>query len=142
VVRWVDYEVPSTILLPKSFGLKIILVLVDGITALSSSRETLDESTKKPFKTHTAASAADASGPLETALSKLTRRSIAVHTRSLSRRVTSHRVLAFLNHNARLLRKPLSWPTRFCRCFTQQKSNRIEPRQKRRESAAGRYAKL
>ena len=41
VVRRADSEVPSTILLPKSFGLKIVLVLVNAHTALSSSRETL-----------------------------------------------------------------------------------------------------
>jgi hypothetical protein len=41
VVRRADYEVPSTILLPKSFGLNIVLVLVNANTALSSSRKTL-----------------------------------------------------------------------------------------------------
>src|SRR5438445_5626294 len=42
-----------------------------------------------------AASAASASGFLQTALSKVTRPSAIAHTRGLSRRVTSDRVLTF-----------------------------------------------
>ncbi len=44
-----------------------------------------------------AASAANASGSLQTALSKVTRRSAAIQTRGVSRRVTSDRELTFLD---------------------------------------------
>ena len=47
-----------------------------------------------------AASAANASGSLQTALSKVTRRSAFPHTRNVSRRVTSDRVLTFIVHDA------------------------------------------
>jgi hypothetical protein len=50
VVRRADYEVPSAILLPKSFGLKIVLVLVNAHTALSSSRETLGRKYQKAIE--------------------------------------------------------------------------------------------
>jgi hypothetical protein len=51
-----------------------------------------------------AASAANASGSLQTALSKVTRRSAPVPARSVSRRVTSDRVLTSIGH----YRKPPS----------------------------------
>src|SRR4051812_5379595 len=50
---------------------------------------------KHHSKSIPAASAANASGSLQTALSKVTRRSAAIQTRGVSRRVTSDRVLTF-----------------------------------------------
>ncbi len=59
------------------------------------------------------ASAASASGSLETALSKVTRRSATAHARSLSRRITSDRVLTFVGNSrlAPVKRRSLpGWP--------------------------------
>src|SRR5215472_15291211 len=52
------------------------------------------------------ASAANASGSLQTALSKVTRHSAIAHTRSVYRRVTSDRDLTFRDHN-----RDISQPT-------------------------------
>jgi hypothetical protein len=60
-----------------------------------------DAKVPKPTPKHisvAAASAANASGSLQTALSKVTRRSAASYARSVSRPVTSDRVLTFANH--------------------------------------------
>src|SRR5215469_17293901 len=72
---------------------------------LNGLRRYFDQTTKTGFKNSkhirsTAASAANASGSLQTALSKLTRRSDSRHRTKYLRRVSSDRVLAFLRTRA------------------------------------------